>query len=306
MSSPKPFSKRRIVVVGSAGRMGQLMVRELAIDHQVIGLTRMELDLASPNSIRAALEPLEYDCLIIPGALTGVDYCETHEEEAFAINAEGPRLLAEISAAKGAHVTYISTDMVFNGAKDRPYDESDAPDPISVYGASKLKGEEEVLAMNPANLVVRVSWLYGPGKAAFPEWIIGEACKKTDVTLPGNKICCPTYTLDAIQFLKALLFNPNRAAASGVFHFCNSNPCSWMDWGQFCVDTAKEAGLPVIAEQITPVDVASVAAFVAKRPINSAMNTMKLTEVVGIVPRDWKIALREYLLQSSLFASSRE
>lgn len=292
-------------MVGSAGRLGQLLVKELELDHHVTGLTRKELDLSNPISIRESLGELEYDFLIICGALTNVDHCEKNREEAIAINADGPRLIAEISNAKGAHVTYISTDMVFNGLKDCPYLESDATEPISVYGVSKLKGEDGVLAIDAANLVVRVSWLYGPGKAAFPEWIIGEASKKANVTLPGNKICCPTYTFDSIQYLKALLFGSSRAAASGVFHLCNSDPCSWRDWGQFCLDTSREAGFPSTTEDIIPVDLTSVAAFVAKRPINSAMSTQKLTAATGIVPRNWKVALREYLLGSSLLSSSR-
>lgn len=295
------IEKKRIVIVGAAGRLGGSLVKCLEEHHSVTGLTREHLDLGSRESISAALEPLDYDFLILPGALTAVDYCETHEEEAYRVNAEGPRRVAEISAAKGAHVTYLSTDMVFNGSKPTPYQESDKPDPISVYGASKLAGEEYVLKISPDNLVVRVSWLYGPGRPAFPEWIVDKACSEKHLTLPGNKICCPTYSIDLVDHMTALLFPPGSKPAAGVFHLCNSQPCTWRDWGQFCIDTAREAGLPVIAGQIESVPVDSVTAFVAKRPLNSAMSTEKFTSFTGIRPRLWKDAVREFFPHSDCF-----
>jgi len=262
------------------------------------------MDLASERSITEALEPLEYDLLILPAALTAVDYCETHEEEAFAVNAGAPRTIAEISAAKGAHVTYVSTDFVFNGNKQEPYLESDTPDPVSVYGASKLKGEEHVLNVSAANLVVRVSWLFGPGKPAFPEWIVEKSCSDSDLTLPGNKTGSPTYSLDLVDYLNALLFGTDDS--SGVFHLCNSQPCTWRDWGQFCIDTARDAGLPVKAGRIDGVPVDSVPAFVAKRPVNSAMSTEKFTGVTGIRPRGWQDSVREHLLRSDCFKKHQQ
>lgn len=300
MSPPViPVERKRIVVVGSAGRLGRALLENLGSDHTVIGLTRAQMDIASEKSIAEALEPLEYDLLILPAALTAVDYCETHEEEAFAVNAEAPRTIATISAAKGAHVTYVSTDFVFNGNKQDPYLETDTPHPISVYGASKLKGEEHVLNVSADNLVVRVSWLFGPGKPAFPEWIVDKACNESGLTLPENKIGSPTYSCDLVEYLNALLFG--GGGASGVFHLCNSQPCTWLDWGQFCIDTARDAGLPVKAGRIDGVLVDSVSAFVAKRPVNSSMATEKFTSVTGIRPRNWMEAVREHLLRSDCF-----
>ena len=294
--------EKRIVVVGSGGRLGSSLLKFLDPDYQTFGLDRKELDLGSTQSIDQALGDLDYDHLFLTGALTGVDYCENHEKEAFAVNAMGPGRIAEISAAKGAHVTYISTDMVFGGSKSGPYVESDKPDPISVYGASKLAGETKVLNASECNLVARVSWVYGPGRAAFPEWIIDRACVEADLTLPGDKVSCPTYTLDLIEWLAALVFGRVEDPASGIYHLCNSNPCSWRDWGQFCIDTAREAGYPVVAEKIKGVPVDSVPAFVAKRPVNSAMNTGKFGALTGIQPRDWTEALRDFVIQSDSFA----
>ncbi len=303
-SDPR-FGPQRIVVVGSGGRLGSSLVKFLGPDHQVIGFDRQQLDLGSIGSIDEALGGLAYDHLFLTGALTAVDYCETHVKEAFAVNAVGPGRIAEISADKGAHVTYISTDMVFDGTKPDPYVELDKVNPISVYGASKLAGETEVLNSSAGNLVARISWAYGPGRPAFPEWIIDKACSEPDLTLPGDKICCPTYTLDLIRWLNALVFGRAEGPASGVCHLCNSSPCTWRDWGQFCIDTARDAGFPVVAGKIQGVPVDSVPAFVAKRPLNSALGTEKFSALTGIRPRAWTEALREFVVHSDSFRKYR-
>jgi dTDP-4-dehydrorhamnose reductase len=287
------------LVVGSGGRLGKSLLDHLALSRSAIGLARADMDLTNPETIRSVLDGLDFNHVVLTAALTGVDYCETHRDEAFAINADAAGLIAEIAAARGARMTYISTDMVFDGLKDCPYVETDPAVPANVYGESKLEGEHRVLAASDRNLVARVSWVYGPARPAFPEWIIGRACAEDDLTLPGDKICCPTYTLDLIGWLDALWSTP----AAGVFHLCNSVPCSWRDWGQACIDIAREQGWPVRTGEIRPVSVDSVAAFVAKRALNTAMDTSHFVRTTGVSPRHWREALREFVVQSPTFSS---
>lgn len=289
---------KKVVVVGSGGRLGRSLVKSLSRDHEVTGFDHKALDLSSPDAIQSALSGLDYDELILSGALTAVDYCETHRDEAFAVNAEGPGLIARISAGKGAHVTYISTDMVFDGLKSGLYDEADEAVPANVYGESKLAGERLVLEASPDHLVARVSWVFGPERPAFPEWIIGLACKQPDLTLPDDKICCPTYTEDLTAWLRALTVDSADGPAAGVVQLCNSGACAWRDWGQACLDFAKDAGIPLVAETIRGVPVDSVAAFVAKRALNTAMSSARFTTLTGLHPRPWREALREFVMQS--------
>jgi dTDP-4-dehydrorhamnose reductase len=290
------------LVVGSGGRLGKSLLERLSMSGRAEGIARDGMNLADPASIRAALADRHYDHLVLTAALTAVDYCETHRDEAFAVNAEAAGLIAEISAAKGARMTYISTDMVFDGLKSGLCAETDEAVPANVYGESKLEGERRVMAASERNLVARVSWVYGPARPAFPEWIIGRACAETDLTLPDDKICCPTYTLDLIGWLEALW----RTPATGIYHLCNSSPCSWRDWGLFCIDVARDAGFPVIAAGIRGVPVDSVAAFVAKRAANTAMDTSKFTAATGITPRHWQEALREFVMQSPTLSGYRK
>lgn len=296
-------NRKKVVVVGSGGRLGASLVDALTPEHDVFGFDRKAMNLASHEAIDAALGGLEYDELILCGALTAVDYCEAHRDEAFAVNAAGPGRIAEISADKGAHVTYISTDMVFDGAKHGLYTESDETIPANVYGESKLEGERLVLKASPNHLVARVSWVFGPARPAFPEWIIGRACVETDLTLPADKICCPTYTLDLIGWLRALTVDHPAGPAAGVFHLCNSDACAWRDWGQACIDLARDAGIPILAKEIRGVPVESVTAFVAKRALNTAMDTSKFSAHTGIQPRPWRQALREFVMQSPTLSS---
>lgn len=281
--------------------MGASLLGYLSESRIAIGIGRKELDLTDPDAIRRVLDSLDYDHLVLTGALTAVDYCETHREEAFAVNAVAAGIIAEISAAKGARVTYISTDMVFDGSKEEPYRETDHARPVNVYGESKLEGEVRVMAASSGNLVARVSWVYGPARPAFPEWIIGRSCEVENLTLPGDKICCPTSTPDLIAWLDALW----STKECGIFHLCHASPVSWRDWGQACIDIAREEGFPVIARHISPVPVDSVPAFVAKRAKNSAMDTAKFTAATGVHPRHWREALREFVVQSPSFSRYR-
>ena len=296
----------RTVVIGANGRLGCELVVALRDHCEVIGLTRTEMDLADPESIREVLGGLEYDRVLIPAAMTAVDYCESHSEEAYAVNAEAPRVIAEISKKKGAHVTYVSTDFVFDGAKTGPYSEEDQVNPISVYGASKLRGEEHVLNADRANLVVRVSWVFGPGRPAFPEWIIGQAREKSELFLPGDKTASPSSSRDLAQMIKPLVLGNDGGPASGIFHLCNSGICTWRDWGQFCLDEAIEAGVPLKVREIQSNRVSDITAFLAKRPLNSSLETSKYTEWTGIKPPSWQDSLSTHLIKSPVLSESRE
>ena len=139
---------KRLVIVGAGGRLGAALVREYAKEFDVVGFNHAQLDLGAPEQMRATLGALEFDALINTAAQTNVDRCETHQEEAFAINGEAPGVLAEICARKKARFIHISTDYVFDGEKREPYTEEDEARPISVYGESKREGERRALEAN--------------------------------------------------------------------------------------------------------------------------------------------------------------
>src|SRR5207302_7736118 len=137
--------KMKIAVIGANGRLGAALAREYARDFEVTSFARSQLDLGRLNRVRSALAETKFELLINCAALTNVDYCESHREEAFLVNAEAPHLLAEIANGKSAKLIHISTDYVFDGKQKVPYSEEDKPAPLGIYGESKLEGEHRVL-----------------------------------------------------------------------------------------------------------------------------------------------------------------
>src|SRR5438270_6329305 len=183
-----------IVIVGSGGRLGAALMRKYRKEFDTVGLNRSLFDLAKPNQVRDRLGPLEFDLLFNCAAMTNVDLCESKPAEAFAINAEAPKVLAEICRDKGAKLIHFSTDYVFDGKKREPYLEEDPAEPISVYGESKRAGEKFVLQTNDRHLVVRVSWVFGPERPSFIDAMIKRAREQEKIEAVADKLSTPTYT----------------------------------------------------------------------------------------------------------------
>ena len=197
-------SKLKIVVLGAGGRLGAALVREYASQHEVTGFRHAQLDLARLEVLRAMLEPLSFDVLINAAALTNVDYCEDHRAEAMRLNAEAPRVLAEICREKDRRFIHVSTDYVFDGKKREPYAEEDQAHAISVYGESKREGELRVLETNSRALVIRVSWVFGPDRPSFVDAILNKARTEEQVVAVADKFSTPTYTQDITAMLRPL------------------------------------------------------------------------------------------------------
>jgi dTDP-4-dehydrorhamnose reductase len=283
---------KRVVIIGAGGRLGAALVREYAGEFDVVAFNHAQLDLGRPEQMRAALGGLEFEALINTAAQTNVDRCEAHQEEAFALNGEAPRVLAEICAGKKARFIHISTDYVFDGEKREPYTEMDEARPISVYGASKRAGEERALEANPRALVVRVSWVFGPARPSFIDWAIGQAREREEVKAIADKWATPTYTLDLARMLKALVANEG---VSGILHLVNGGECSWQEYAQWALDCCRAEGVPMKAQKIGATSLAEMKSFIAKRPVYSVLSSAKYEALTGQAPRDWRDAVSDYV-----------
>jgi dTDP-4-dehydrorhamnose reductase len=285
-------SNRRIVIIGTGGRLGAALAREYARDLTVVGFNHADLDLSSTEQIRRLIGGQDFELLINAAAQTNVDRCETHQDEAFAINAEAPRLLANICREKGARLIHISTDYVFDGQERRPYTERDEARPISVYGESKREGERRALAAHDRSLAVRVSWVFGPDRPSFIDWAMNQAREHEEVKAIADKWATPTYTLDLVQLLRPLLANTN---ATGVLHIANSGACSWQEYAQWAVDCCQKKGIPLKTSTIGVSTLADMKSFVAKRPVYSVLSSNKYFELTGETPRHWRDAVAAYV-----------
>jgi dTDP-4-dehydrorhamnose reductase len=282
----------RIVIIGSGGRLGAALTREWKrAGDDLITFNHAALNVGDCRAVSAALEPIEFHALVNCAALTNVDYCEIHEEEAFRINAVAATTLGELCARKGARMIHISTDYVFNGEKRSPYVEEDAPQPLGVYAASKLAGENALLAW-PQHLIARLSWVFGPDRPSFVDQILKRALEREDLAAVSDKIAVPTYTLDVAQWLRPFL---QEVREGGILHLCNAGACSWQEYGQLAIDCAVAAGAPLRGRVVLPQKMADLKAFVARRPVYTVMSTAKLTGLTGLTPRSWQEAVKDYV-----------
>jgi dTDP-4-dehydrorhamnose reductase len=282
----------KIAVLGTGGRLGAALLREYRDKFGVIGFSHAELDLSSLSQVREKLRLADFDVVINAAAFTNVDLCETQPDRAFLINAEAPRVVAEICDEKNARLIHFSTDYVFDGAKSEPYTEEDQASPISVYGESKLAGENNVLAVQNRNLVVRVSWVFGPDRPSFIDAMVQQAQKNDEVDAVADKFSTPTYTLDIAAMLPRF-FDGN--VSGGILHFANAGQCSWREYAQWAVDCCHDAGLPLKAKTIGARKLRDMTNWIARRPVYSVLSTAKYTKLTGISPRTWREAVSDYI-----------
>ena len=281
----------KIAIIGANGRLGAALAREYARDFELTSFERRQLDLGQLDRVRSALAATKFELLINCAALTNVDYCESHREEAFVVNAEAPRLLAEIANEKSARLVHFSTDYVFDGKKTDPYVEEDKAVPLSVYGESKLEGEQRVLEASSQHLVIRLSWVFGPAKPSFIDQIIQRARENDVVTAVADKFSAPTFTIDVAGWLRLVV----EKNANGILHLTNNGGCSWQEWAQYAIDVCRSRGLPLKAERVEAVSLGDMKNFVAQRPVHTVLSTAKFTALTEVQPRHWREAVAEYI-----------
>jgi len=275
----------RVFVTGWDGLLGTELVPLLRERHEVEGTGIDDGDICNREGLRRRLEDFRPDVLVHLAAMTAVDLCENEEDEAFRVNGEGSRVAAAQAEALGIPILAVSSDYVFDGAKTEPYDEDDAPNPLSVYGRSKLAGEEAVKAASLQWTVVRSAWLYGEGGRNFVD-TMGELLKTRDVvSVVDDQIGSPTYAWDLADGIRTLL----EAESRGVVHVANSGEASWYDLAR---ETAAILGLdPGKIVAVTTEELGRP----APRPAHSVLSTRRAEALYGLEMRSWREALRGYL-----------
>ena len=294
VAAPRP----RVFVLGARGRLGMALVREWKKNfpnHEIIGLGREELDFEDPTMALQAMQAFglkEGEVIVNSGALTDVDRCEREPLLATTINEITPMRLANLATEEGVRFIHLSTDYVFDGSLERPYCETDMPAPLSHYGVSKLAGEEGVLSSSSHHVVARVSWVFGPDRPSFIDQIIQRALNSRDAAAIADKISSPSYTHDLARWLTLFLKKETRG---GIYHLCNSGPCSWRDYGEYALQCAARQRMPVLTTSVASLQLAEMKNFHAKRPVQSALDTTKFSTMLGSPLRPWQEAVEEYI-----------
>jgi dTDP-4-dehydrorhamnose reductase len=280
----------KICITGSGGRLGAALFREYKSQFDVVGFNHAQLDLGKPDKIRETLGDTDFDLLINAAAFTNVDLAEKEKDQAYAVNAEAPRILAEICRDRGAKLVHFSTDYVFDGKKTEPYTEDDPAKPISAYGESKRAGEEAILSVGGNHLVARVSWVFGPDRPSFVDQMIERGREHETIAAVADKVSTPTYTRDITSMLMAVY-----ETCRGVLHLANSGQCTWQEYAQHALDCCHENGVPLKAKQVGAVNMGDMKSWVARRPVHTVLATTKYEKLTGVTPRPWRDAVAEYV-----------
>jgi dTDP-4-dehydrorhamnose reductase len=282
----------KIAILGAGGRLGAALARTWLAFDEVLPFARADIDLAKPGEIDRILNPLSFDALVNCAALTNVDYCETHEDEAMRINAEAVREIGALCARKNSRCLHISTDYVFDGDTDRPYIETDSARAISIYGESKLRGEHALLETSLDHLAIRVSWVFGPDRPSFIDGILKRAIESDTAEAIGDKWSAPSYTLDLAAMLHPFL---RDIPTGGHLHASNTGACTWRDYGEYALQCAARAGIPVKTTAVKSLPMSTMKAFIARRPVYTVLSSEKLATLTGAPPRPWQQAVEDYI-----------
>ncbi|MFN3512209.1 MAG: dTDP-4-dehydrorhamnose reductase [Phenylobacterium sp.] len=288
----------RILQFGASGQLAREMLDRQDETVQVLPLSRAEVDLTDADAIARAIETAEgIDLVLNAAAYTAVDKAESEPELAFAVNARAPEAMATACAARGLPLIHISTDMVFDGEKAGPYLETDAPNPLHVYGRSKLAGEEAVLAHCPRALVARVSWLFSAYGQNFLQAMLRLADSQPVLKVVADQRARPTASGDVAAFLlsqaRRLAAAPAGAADWGLLHLVNEGEASRYDMAKAIFAHAWKDRPPPVIEPVPT----SAFPTPAKRALNAVLDSGRMKAVFGLQLRPWDEALEDVLDQ---------
>ena len=282
-----------ILVTGANGQLGREIVLALqAGNESFIGIDRDEVDFSRSDLVSEAIADYAADWVINCAAYTNVDKAEEERELAFIVNRDAARAVAEgVKLSKG-RLVHVSTDFIFGGEQALPYSESDAANPLGIYGQSKLEGENAVREVLPEAVILRTAWVYGVHGHNFVKTILRLAAERQELRVVDDQIGSPSYTGDIVNAIRALM----SAGASGTWNFTNEGVASWYDFACEIIEAAKKNGLPLVAERVLPISTEDFP-LPATRPANSVMSKKKIRSLLNYQIPHWKTSLRTMMQQ---------
>ena len=279
---------KKILVTGAQGQLGQCIRAAVPENDglEVHYLSRADLDLTDAGAIVAHFRSNQYDYCVNTAAYTNVEMAERDKEQAFLINAEGVQHLAEACEKQGGIFIQISTDYVFDGTKKAPYVETDETNPINVYGASKLKGEELLAQTTERYFILRTSWLYSQYGHNFLNTILKHATAGKDLTITTEQLGTPTNANDLAQCIWSVIISDTKKY--GVYHYSNRGEGTWYDFASEILRASHHLSRTNLAKT-------DHYPTFARRPAYSILNTNKAKEVLQIETKEWRESLQELI-----------
>lgn len=279
----------RIAVTGKQGQLAQcLLERGRSAGVEIVAVGRPDLDLMRPDSVRLALAAAKPDVIVSAAAYTAVDRAESEPKAAFAINATGAAAVAAAAAALDVPVIQLSTDYVFDGLKPTPYVETDPTGPLSVYGASKLMGEQLVAEATANHVILRTAWVYSAHGGNFLKTMLRLGAERDTVAVVADQHGCPTAADDialAVLTVARRLTADSDSALRGIFHLTGAGEATWADFAEaIFAALAARTGRRVAVRRITTADYPTP----ARRPAHSLLSGARLQSAFGITLPDWR------------------
>lgn len=286
--------KKKLILIGSEGMLAQMVKRLMPMEYAAFYFDLPKFDITDRKRVLTTLMRIKPNLIVNCAAYTDVDGCESNEDLAFRVNGVGPGYLAEAAVEIGATLVHISTDYVFPGDQAVPYREEDPPEPLSVYGRSKLAGEKAIIYSGLTHyFILRTSWLFGPGGKNFVETILRLASEKEMLRIVSDQHGSPTYTEDLAKAIFSLLETAAQRSLYGVYHFSNNGSCSRYEFAGKIISFAQSYKLPVKVKKLLPIRMEEYP-LLAKRPANSVFCVSKFEKVVGQAIPSWETSLYNY------------
>ncbi len=285
---------KAILLIGSNGQVGKELTQILEPQGNTIAITRPTIDLAQPNTLRSVIREHQPQIIINAAAYTAVDKAESEPELAKAINGIAPGILAEEAEKLGAFLIHISTDYVFDGNHCHPYKETDATNPLSVYGNTKLIGEQAIQKSCAHHFILRTAWVYGTfGKSNFVKTMLRLGAEREEIRVVADQIGSPTWAKDIAEAIAQIIpqINPE---ISGIYHYTNSGVASWYDFAVAIFEEAQQLGFPLKVQRVIPITTPEYPTP-ARRPSYSVLSCAKVSALLQNHPPHWRQALREML-----------
>ena len=288
---------KKILVTGKNGQVGWELQRTLAPLSQIIALDAEDMDLSDVDAIRRKVREIAPHIIINPAAHTAVDKAESEPDLAMAINGTAAGVLAEEAKKLDALLIHYSTDYVFNGSKTSPYVESDVPDPQSVYGRTKLAGEQAIQAVGGKHVILRTSWVYGVHGSNFVKTILRLAKERSELRIVADQYGAPTWARLLAESTAQIIGNYTEDK-SGVYHLTSSGRTNWHQFAEEIVRLARQYDDALKDKPLTIHPIATHEYPVpAKRPANSSLSTEKIRQTFSLELPHWEDDLAECVRQ---------
>ena len=288
----------RILLVGANGQLGHELRHTLKTVGDLTAVSRTELDLTQADTIRQMVQTVAPEVIVNAAAYTAVDKAETEQDTAKAVNAIAPTVLAEESQTLGATLVHISTDYVFNGRKNTPYLETDMPEPLGVYGRTKLMGEEGIRQSCDRHIIIRTAWVYGAqGKGNFVKTMLKYGAQREEMRVVVDQVGSPTWTKDLAEATTELVKQSQQSnEVLGLYHYANSGVISWYDFAVAIFEEAEAIGFPLAVKRVVPITTAEYP-LPAQRPAYSSLSNRRIADVLGTHPPHWRQSLRAMMTE---------